>query len=144
MPEGPVRAGIWVLRLMVLLGAAGLVALFLLISPTTLDAVREPAVPVAAEPAAVVATPLPWTGPRAARSLDLYTGPSTDYVVLGVVPKGAKLEVVGVSEDGEWLAVTVAPGASLYAWLPLEQVENAPDVRTLAVKRVHLIPTPLD
>jgi hypothetical protein len=129
---------------MVLLGAAGLVALFLLISPTTLNAVREPPVPDAVESAAVVATPLPWTGPRATRALDLYTGPSTDYVVLGVVSKGARLEVVGISEDGEWLAVTVAPGASLYAWLPLEQVENAPDVRTLAVRPVRLIPTPLD
>jgi hypothetical protein len=129
---------------MVLAGASGLVALLLLLPPPELDAGRKAGVATDAEAAVAIPTTTPWFGPRAERSLDLYTGPSSEYVVLGVVPRGAKLEVVGVSTDGDWLAVSIAPGSALYAWLPLDHIENPPDPDSLPVKPVRLIPRPGD
>jgi hypothetical protein len=81
-------------------------------------------------------------GPRASRVLPLREGPSDDYAVIGSVGRDAPLEVVGRSDDGLWLAVSVAPGAALYAWVPSRQVVDGPDLRALPVKPVVLIPSP--
>ncbi|HXH20603.1 MAG TPA: hypothetical protein VNN10_01145 [Dehalococcoidia bacterium] len=133
----------WLLRLSVLLGAAALVALYLLSSPAATTADPESGVTRATnavEPPASAPAPAPWTGPRAARTADLRLGPSDDYVVLGVLPRGAKLEVVGASEDGLWIAVAVAPGSSLYGWLKGADVTGAPDAASLPIKPVRLLP----
>jgi uncharacterized protein YraI len=73
--------------------------------------------------------------------LSLRVGPSELYDLIGLVPAGAPLEVVGRSEDGEWLAVAVAPGSTLYAWLPAGGVQNGPLVSTLPVQPVVEVPT---
>ncbi len=78
--------------------------------------------------------------PASARVQPLFEGPSEDYEVIGTLARNAPLEVVGRSADNAWLAVSVAPGAALYAWVPARYVLNRPDLSSLPVRPPLLIP----
>jgi uncharacterized protein YraI len=55
----------------------------------------------------------------ATSNLNVRSGPSTQYPVIGVVPKGTTGEILGVSQDGAWYAVKVptSSAASGMAWV---------------------------
>ena len=53
---------------------------------------------------------------RANRVLMLQLGPDDRYVTVGQVASGARVEVVGRNEKGDWLAISLNPGARTYGW----------------------------
>ena len=74
--------------------------------------------PVIAAPPAPASAPVPppsSTGApmaTATTAVNMRTGPSTDYPVLGVAQTGASAEIAGVSQDGGWWQVKVSTSAS--------------------------------
>ena len=74
--------------------------------------------PVIAAPPAPASAPVPppsTTGApmaTATTAVNIRTGPSTDYPVLGVAQTGASAEIAGVSEDGGWWQVKVSTSVS--------------------------------
>jgi hypothetical protein len=130
------------LRACVVAGAFGLVLLFFVVAPVSSRSLRE-SVPVPVKSNSFsVARPLPTetSGPRTRQAVELHMGPSPDYVVIGTLPRGAHLEVVGRSEDGTWLAVRVAPTTKLYAWIPTASVLEAPNTQALPAAPIVLLP----
>jgi uncharacterized protein YgiM (DUF1202 family) len=122
-----------------------MLALFFVVSPSAIPAASHRAVAVTTTGSQGGSDALqraPPAGPYAARVLDLYEGPSEDYDVIGTVGKGASLEVVGKSEDGGWLAVSVRPASPLYVWVRPWDVANRPDMSALPVKPAVLVPNP--
>lgn len=79
-------------------------------------------------------------GPHASTTLQLHIGPSEDYVVLGILPAGARLEVVGRDESSEWLAVVFPPNSTFRAWLPVSQAGGLIEVEKLPIEPVRLLP----
>jgi uncharacterized protein YraI len=72
---------------------------------------------IAAPPVPASAPPPPPTDPgaptaTATTAVNVRTGPSTDYPVLGVAQAGATAEIAGVSEDGGWWQVRVSTSLS--------------------------------
>lgn len=99
-------------------------------------------VPDAGEAAlAPTATPHVEFGPSTRTVVTLYIGPSTDYEVIGLLPAGFALQVVGRDPSGEWIAVAIAPGSGLYGWMPASQARNLPSIETLKVAPVTLLPS---
>jgi hypothetical protein len=129
------------LRLLVIFVSVALVGLFFAVSPVA----RQPAERSAAASPEELPAPAPTVGPagpRAATVLSLREGPSPEYEVLASLPRGAAVEVVGRSADGEWLALSVAPGSPLYGWAPRRAVIDAPALESLPVRPVVLIDAP--
>ncbi|HEX5367936.1 MAG TPA: hypothetical protein VFY10_00830 [Dehalococcoidia bacterium] len=65
--------------------------------------------------------PLP---PRTLAASSMYDGPGTDSRIVGLLPNGASLQVVGRDQSGRWLAVAFPPGSSYIAWLQASQVSG--------------------
>ncbi len=53
---------------------------------------------------------------RANRVLMLQMGPDDRYVTVGQIASGARVEVIGRNEKGDWLAISLNPGARTYGW----------------------------
>lgn len=85
-------------------------------------------------------TPVPTQvlGPRTRAMVNLHAGPSEDYAVIGLLPSGASLEIVGRDWSGLWLAVSVAPGASFYGWMEARKALGVPAIESLDVAPVTL------
>jgi hypothetical protein len=135
------------LRALVLWGSILLAGLYFITSPATRS------VPgLAVQPATSAALPEPVTVtlpvaadpslPRTAQVLSLRLGPSPNETVLGLVPRGAVIQIVGKSEDGVWLAVAISPGSILYGWVQAGDVLNQPDLTTLPVKQAASLSRP--
>jgi len=84
-------------------------------------------------------TPTPVV-PRSLATLDVRIGPSAGYVVIGSLPRGAKLEVVGRDPTGDWLAIVFSSGSGFNGWVPGLQVTDAPDLNTLPLAPVTFLP----
>jgi hypothetical protein len=69
--------------------------------------------------------------PRTLRTTNIYVGPSEDHVVMGLLPSGSQLEIVGRDATGEWLAVALAPGSTLYGWIAANAAMGLPPLETL-------------
>jgi hypothetical protein len=82
----------------------------------------------------------PMPPPRTTSSVYVRMGPSQHYVVVGVLPAGSRLKVVGRDETGEWLSVAFPPNSSYSAWLPLADVKGMKNVESLDVAPVRLLP----
>jgi hypothetical protein len=70
-----------------------------------------------------------------AASGNLRQGPGTDYTRQGTVQQGDLLQIVGVSEDGEWLVVATGEGTSAWLWSDLCAIEGS-------LHRVEVVCTP--
>ena len=95
------------------------------------------------DPNAPVATAL--------EAVNVRSGPGTQFPSYGVAAKGAKGEVIGVSDDGDWwvvkMPVDIAPDGM--GWVSCEYVhidggENAPIVPPPPMPPIEDIPTPPD
>ena len=53
---------------------------------------------------------------RANRVLMLQLGPDDRYVTVGQIARGARVEVVGRNDSGDWLAISLNPGSRTYGW----------------------------
>jgi uncharacterized protein YraI len=92
---------------------------------------------------AVVAIPTPDANstalPRGSLSGHIVTtaslrnGPDATYSLLGTVPKGASVAVIGRNQDESWLQIRYPPGSSLLGWVDAQFLETTGDVSLLAV-----------
>ncbi len=62
----------------------------------------------------------------------LRNGPSTSYAVLGTIPRGAQVAVVGRNEDNTWLQVVPA-ASGLRGWVEVDFVDVTGNLNELAV-----------
>jgi uncharacterized protein YraI len=71
------------------------------------NADNVPVIPSPPQPPDVEIPPPPAGAPTATalEVINVRSGPGTNYPAYGVAPKGAKGEVVGVSEDGNWWVI---------------------------------------
>jgi uncharacterized protein YgiM (DUF1202 family) len=76
---------------------------------------------------------------RAKSVLTLKTGPDSRYTTVGQIQNGAKVDVVGRNEKGDWLAVSLTPGAKTYGWVPASGVAGVTNVQALPVTPVTLL-----
>jgi heat shock protein HslJ/uncharacterized protein YraI len=102
-------------------------------------AIIQPPPPEAGVPTATVIAPA---------GVNVRTGPGVTYPILGVAPYGTMGEVVGVSEDGTWWAVSVPAAPDGRGWVSdsYVTVENAGDVPVIGVDPAPTAtpaPTPL-
>lgn len=61
----------------------------------------------------------------------LRNGPGTEFAILGTLPSGAVVSVIGRNEDSTWLQIV--PQSGVPGWVPADVVEIAGDVSQLAV-----------
>jgi uncharacterized protein YraI len=60
-------------------------------------------------------------------------GPNATYSLLGTVPKGASVAVIGRNSDESWLQIRYPPGSSLLGWVDAQFLETTGDVSLLGV-----------
>jgi uncharacterized protein YraI len=60
-------------------------------------------------------------------------GPDTRFVILGTIPRGAHVAVVGRSEDNAWLQVRYPPNSNLKGWVDAKLLRVEGDVTVLAI-----------
>lgn len=61
------------------------------------------------------------------------SGPGSSYDILGTVPRGALVSVVGRDEDQAWLQVSYPPGSELLGWVSIAFIEVSGDISQLVV-----------
>jgi hypothetical protein len=76
---------------------------------------------------------------RVRATLDVRLGPGPGYGVFGLLSRGDMVDVVGRSEDADWVAILFPPGSAGRGWIPTDGVDGISNVRGLAV----VFPTPL-
>lgn len=88
------------------------------VSTTYVDAFNTAGVPVIQPPQPVPPIYIPPVDPGSrvvvtTEAVNVRSGPGTQYLSYGVVPKGTTLEALGINQDGSWVAVrlptTVTP-----------------------------------
>lgn len=84
---------------------------------------------------------MPWQAPQVTRTrstLNVHLGPNRNYQILGSLPRGTIIEVIGRDETSQWVAIALSlvPGSVLTGWLPLADVEGVTDVSQLEVASV--------
>jgi hypothetical protein len=136
-PSAPIS--LTFLKLMVLAALAYLLVVVALEPPIGSRASDAPVSEVSgivqlnpAAPPGVAVTPAA-TEPRAARVLDVRLGPGDGYAIVGLVPRGGQVEVVGRDQSGEWLAISFNPGSKLQGWVPSAAIAGLGDVAALRV-----------
>lgn len=60
-------------------------------------------------------------------------GPATTYAILGTIPSGALVSVIGRNANSSWLQVIYPPGSQLKGWVPAKVIEVTGDTSKLAV-----------
>ncbi len=80
-------------------------------------------------------TAVPLSGARgyALSVLTVRAGPSIDYISLGIVRRGAELDVVGKSDDEAWLEISYPPRSQLRGWVTADGVDLEGSMASLAV-----------
>ncbi|HWO73703.1 MAG TPA: SH3 domain-containing protein [Dehalococcoidia bacterium] len=92
------------------------------------------------QPQPGAATPTPDPRPRAAASVNVRTGPSNDFAVLGVLGGGQAVDIVGRDASSAWLAIRFPPGSTSTGWVPANVLEGLPDVNRLAIVQATPVP----
>ena len=60
-------------------------------------------------------------------------GPGATYAILGTIPSGAVVSIVGRNADEAWLQVTYPAGSQLRGWVPAAALNVSGDVSRLAI-----------
>ncbi len=68
--------------------------------------------------------------------VNIRSGPSTDFSVIGVAPEGMEGQIVGISEDGQWWVARVPDAPNGLGWVAAAYVEAT------NVDDVPVVPTP--
>ncbi len=76
---------------------------------------------------------------RARSVLILKVGPDDRYVTVGQIASGARVEVVGRNEKGDWLAISLNLGSTTYGWVRASGVVGVANVSSLPVAPVKLL-----
>ena len=61
------------------------------------------------------------------------SGPGSSFSILGTVPRGALVSVVGRDENQAWLQVSYPPGSELLGWVSIAFIEVSGDISQLVV-----------
>ena len=91
-----------------------------------------------AEPTARPGTPLVG---RILTTASTHNGPATSYAILGTIPNGAVVRIIGRSEDETWLQVIYPPGSQLRGWVNASFIEVTGDISQLVVAGPGLGPS---
>jgi uncharacterized protein YraI len=100
---------------------------------TTIPTVQPPLLPPE-----VNASPPPAGAPAATmlETTTVRSGPGLEYPVYGVSPTGARAEIAGLSEDGEWWVIklpsTTAPDGQGWVFTAYVRAENADNVPSIS------------
>jgi hypothetical protein len=98
-------------------------------------AIFMPAEETSAPASTPTQTPVPLEGvrARALSTLTVRAGPGTGYISLGIVRRGAELEVIGRNEEETWLEISYPPRSRLRGWVTIDGVEMEESVASLPV-----------
>ena len=79
---------------------------------------------------------------RANRVLLLRVGPDENYRPVGQIGSGARVDVVGRNEAGDWLAISLTPGSKTYGWVRATAVSGLTkaNISALPVAAVQRMP----
>jgi len=103
----------------------------------------------ASPPAVMPPTPAPGSPNATAKTyVNVRTGPSVQYPILGIAPPGSSAEVIGKSEDSGWWVVKLPTNlvGSGQGWISgefstVENAENVPVIPAPPLEEI-IIPTP--
>lgn len=138
--------------------AGGGSLIFELIGPTTpVPATPVPATPTAAATLVPTATPvqpivMPTPAPQtptgrviAPDGVNVRSGPSTQYPVIGFAPFGTTGQIVGRSADGQWWTFAAPRSPTGLAWVSATYIQatNAQNVPVLPAPPLPVAPTPV-
>jgi hypothetical protein len=56
--------------------------------------------------------------PRANAAINVHIGPNENYVIVGVLPRGATLDIIGRDASSQWIAIAFPPNSTMTAWIP--------------------------
>jgi len=75
-------------------------------------------------------------------TINVRSGPGEGYTILGTIRNGTRVEVVGRTEDDEWLQVIYPPQSNLHGWVDAAFLDLEGDPSQLAVATVEALPLP--
>lgn len=139
------------LRNPIVLGALAVVVVLLLVAVALIlvgggeeEDGGEAAAPAATRTEKAQTSPTSESGVsgEAIATINVRSGPGERYAVLGTIRNGTRVEVVGRSEDEEWLQVIYPPRSSLHGWVDAAFLELEGDPGLLAVATVEALPLP--
>ena len=70
---------------------------------------------------------------RTVMTVSVHNGPGDGYAILGTIPRGTPVVVVGRNADASWLQVTYPPGSQLRGWVRASALEVEGDVSELDI-----------
>jgi hypothetical protein len=76
-------------------------------------------------------------------TVNVRSDPGNTSQALGVLRKGAEVEIAAKSEDGEWLQIVYPSGSNLRGWVLAESLDVGADLSTLSVATPEHIPVPV-
>lgn len=88
-----------------------------------------------------VVTPTPDLRTRTIAQQEVHVGPGEAYAVVGTLPRGTAVEVVGRDAGATWLAIRFPAGSAGRGWIPVSDVEGLGPVESLAVALPTSIPS---
>ena len=136
------KSNTWLTIILVILGVIAVFAIGVLLSNIIGKTESTP-------PPADLPTPAPGKPMATATDfINVRTGPSLNYPILGVAPPGSTAEIIGKSEDGGWWAVKLPDNQAGIgeAWVSADytEAEGAENVPILSAPPLDdiIIPTP--
>ena len=76
-----------------------------------------------------------WTS----KGVEVRIGPSTGYVVIGQLPRAARIQIVGRDESSKWIGIVFSPYTGLTGWIEASAIAGQLNVADLDVAPVTLI-----
>ena len=77
---------------------------------------------------------------KATATINVRSGPSNNFEVLGVLRKGSSVSIVGKSEDASWLQVIYPPQSELHGWVAAGSLDVTGSLAAVAVATPDSIP----
>ena len=100
--------------------------------------VSVPEISAALEGAALDSDPaarVHWTS----KGVEVRIGPGTGYVVIGQLPRAARLQIIGRDESSKWIGIVFSPYTGLTGWIEATAIAGQLDVAGLDVTPVTLL-----
>jgi uncharacterized protein YraI len=79
---------------------------------------------------------------KATAATSVRSGPGSNYQALGTIPRDKEVEIIGTSEDGEWLEVYFLPPSKLTGWVSSALLEVEGDLSGIPVSTPEAFAVP--